>query len=251
MRSDGTCEGWHVPAQPSVLRPVVDAAPGPAVFGVVGEERVGEVEHLVDARIRDAVQDGAVLAAGLDKSRTSAGRPSGWRSWAAAGRAVRRARQRRARPRRGAAQGCGCAKGLPKPRKYLATRSLAAGDSGRTETAGRSDGHPWGAPVAARGRRSVAPSRGIPMAAVSAGDRHADVRTARELASTSSRKQARMLYSLALLPGTTSRRTGSRPLLLDESSALQRPARARAHCPVGRVPTAPRAMRPRRAPLLH
>jgi hypothetical protein len=140
---------------------------------------------------------------------------------------------------------------LPKPRKYLATRSLAAGDSGRTETAGRSDGHPWGAPVAARGRRSVAPSRGIPMAAVSAGDRHADVRTARELASTSSRKQARMLYSLALLPGTTSRRTGSRPLLLDESSALQRPARARAHCPVGRVPTAPRAMRPRRAPLLH
>ena len=42
---------------------------------------------------------------------------------------------------------------------------------------------------------------------------------------------------------------GSRPLLLDESSALQRPARARAHCPVGRTAAALRRAEPSGAAL--
>jgi hypothetical protein len=38
------------------------------VLGVVGKQRGGEVEHLVDARVGDAVEDGTVLASCVDES---------------------------------------------------------------------------------------------------------------------------------------------------------------------------------------
>jgi hypothetical protein len=43
-------------------------AAGGDVLSVVGEQAVGEVEHLEYAWVGDAVADGAVLAAGFDEA---------------------------------------------------------------------------------------------------------------------------------------------------------------------------------------